>query len=138
MELTCRTDGKNAYTRFEGTEGWVQYSSGKLLTYPESLKTTMIGPDEIHLPRGNPRQAEDQYRNYLPDHVRNFLDCVKSRQDPIEPVETGHRTATLCHLGNIAMRLKRKVRWDPEKEEVLGDTEATALLTRVPRAPWTM
>jgi predicted dehydrogenase len=136
VELTCRTDRTNAYTRFEGPEGWVQYSSGKLLTYPESLKATKIGTDEVQLPRSNPKQAEDAYRNYLPDHVRNFLDCVKSRQDPIEPVEVGHRTASICHLGNIAMRLRRKVRWDPDAEKILGDDEASALLTRPLRAPW--
>jgi hypothetical protein len=72
----------------------------------------------------------------LPDHVRNFLDCVKSRQDPIEPVEVGHRTATLCHLGNIAMRLKRTIKWDPDKEQIVGDDEATGLLSRPLREPW--
>jgi predicted dehydrogenase len=136
VELTCRTDEKNSYARFEGTEGWVQYSSGKLQTYPESLKTTVIGPDEVRLPRSNPKQTEDLYRNYLPDHVRNFLDCVKSRQDPIEPVEVGHRTATVCHLGNIAMRLKRTIKWDPDEEQIIGDDEATGLLSRPLREPW--
>ena len=124
VELTCQTIDKGSYTKFEGTEGWVQYSSGKLQTYPESLKTSKIGPDEIHLPIGNPRQTEDRYANYLPDHVRNFLDCIKSRQEPIGSVELGHRTASICNLGNIAMRLKRKFRWDPDKEEILGDSEA--------------
>jgi predicted dehydrogenase len=136
VELTCRTDEKNAYTRFEGTEGWVQYSSGKLQTYPESLKTTVIGPDEIHLPHANPNQTEDLYRNYLPDHVRNFLDCVKSRRDPIEPVESGHRTATVCHLGNIAMQLRRTIKWDPDREQIIGDEEASRLLSRPLREPW--
>src|SRR4051812_14600482 len=134
--LTCETEENHSYTRFEGTEGWVQYSSGKLQTYPESLKTTVIGPNEVPLPVGNPRQTEDQYRNYLPDHVRNFLDCIKSRQEPIGPVDIGHRTASICNLGNIAMRLKRKIRWDPDKEQILGDDEATALLSRPMRAPW--
>jgi predicted dehydrogenase len=136
IELTCQTIDKGSYTRFEGTEGWVQYSSGRLLTSPESLKTTAIGPNEIHLPIGNPRQTEDKYENYLPDHVRNFLDCIKTRQEPIGSVELGHRTASICNLANIAMRLKRKIRWDPDKEEILGDSEATALLSRPLRSPW--
>ena len=136
VELTCQTEGKNAYARFVGTEGWVKYSSGKLETYPANLKTTVIGPNEVHLPRGNPNQNEDVYRNYLPDHVRNFLDSVKSRKDPISPVEVGHSTANVCHLGNIAMRLKRKVRWDPEREQIVDD-EASALLGRHMREPWT-
>jgi predicted dehydrogenase len=136
VELTCQTIDKGSYTKFEGAEGWVQYSSGKLQTYPESLRTTKIGANEIHLPIGNPKQTEDRYQNYLPDHVRNFLDCIKTRQEPIGSVELGHRTSSICNLGNIAMRLKRKIRWDPEKEEILGDSEATALLSRPMRSPW--
>ena len=70
------------------------------------------------------------------DHVRNFSQCVKSRHDPVEPVEVGHRTASLCHLGNIAMRLKRKIHWDPAKEQIVGDDEAAKMLARPMRAPW--
>ena len=67
-------------------------------------------------------------------HLQNWLDCIKTRQSPNAPVEVGHRTATLCHLANIARELKRKLRWDPDKETFLGDEEATALLSR-PRRP---
>ena len=112
------------------------YISGKVQTYPESLRFSKIGPNEIHLPVGNPRQTEDKYANYLPDHVRNFLDCIKTREQPIGPVDIGHRTASICNLGNIAMRLKRSIRWNPEAEEIIGDDEATALLSRPMRAPW--
>jgi hypothetical protein len=97
--------------------------------------TTVIGPKEIHLPKSNPARTEDVYSQYIPDHVGNFLASVKSRQDPIEPVEVGHRTATICHLANIAMLLKRNIRWDPEKEEILDD-DAAAMLNRPMRAPW--
>lgn len=89
-----------------------------------------------HSPRSNPRRTEEARREYIPDHVRNFLDSVKSRRDPIEPVEVGHRTATICHLGNIAMRLKRKIRWDPDRERIMGDEEAAGLLSRPIRDPW--
>ena len=68
--------------------------------------------------------------------MRNFIDCVKSRKDPIEPVEAGHRVASLCHLGNIAMKLHRKIRWNPQEEQILGDEEAAAMLSRPMRAPW--
>jgi hypothetical protein len=68
--------------------------------------------------------------------VRNFLDSVKSRREPIEPVEHGHRTATICHLGNIAMQLNRKIRWNPETEDIIGDPDAVALLTKPMRGPW--
>ena len=84
----------------------------------------------------NERRTENSYNLYLPDHVRNFLDCIKSRNDPISPVEDGHRTATVCHLGNIAMQLKRKITWNPEQEEVAGDSDAAALLTKPMRGPW--
>ena len=63
---------------------------------------------------------------------------MKARRDPIEPVEIGHRTATICHLGNIAMLLKRQIRWDPAKEEILGDAEAAAMLARPMRGPWSL
>jgi hypothetical protein len=68
--------------------------------------------------------------------VRNFIDCVKSRQDPIEAVEIGHSTATLCHVANIAMKLRRKLRWDPAAEQFVGDDEANAMLERPMREPW--
>ena len=55
------------------------------------------------------------------DHYQNFLDCIKSRQKPIADVEIGHRTATVCHLGNMAVRLGRKIQWDPAKEQIVGD-----------------
>jgi predicted dehydrogenase len=69
-------------------------------------------------------------------HVRHFIDCVKSRQRPIAEVEDGHLTAAMCHLGNIATRLGRSVRWDPEKEQIIGDAEANRWLERPYRAPW--
>ncbi|HEV2232185.1 MAG TPA: Gfo/Idh/MocA family oxidoreductase [Terriglobia bacterium] len=72
----------------------------------------------------------------LESHVRNFLDCIKSRARPAADVEDGHRTATACHLANISLRLGRKVRWDAAKEEIIGDAEASAYLVRPYRNPW--
>jgi len=69
-------------------------------------------------------------------HARNFLDCVKSRQKPNADVEEGHRSATMCHLGNISTRLGRSLKWDAAKEQVVGDTEANAMLSRPYRGPW--
>jgi len=70
------------------------------------------------------------------DHVRNFLDCVKSRKRPNADVEEGHLTAVTCHLGNIATLLERSLRWDSEREQVIGDTEANQWLSRRYREPW--
>ncbi|HWB85731.1 MAG TPA: Gfo/Idh/MocA family oxidoreductase [Bryobacteraceae bacterium] len=69
-------------------------------------------------------------------HVRNFLDCVKSRKRPNADVEEGHRSAVMCHLGNISMRLGRSLRWDAAKEQIVGDSEANGMLSRPYRAPW--
>jgi len=69
-------------------------------------------------------------------HVRNFLDCVKSRQRTVADVEDGHYTALSCHLGNISLRLGRALKWDPVKEEIVGDREANAMLERPYREPW--
>ncbi|MCK4294792.1 MAG: gfo/Idh/MocA family oxidoreductase, partial [Planctomycetes bacterium] len=60
----------------------------------------------------------------------------KTRQDPIAPVEVGHRSATICHLGNIAMMLKRKLRWDPDAERFINDEQANRMLNKPMRAPW--
>jgi len=75
-------------------------------------------------------------RDQFQRHVRNFLDCVKSRQAPVSDFESGHRVATACHLANISLRLGRKIRWDAGKEEVVGDPEAARMLDRPYRAPW--
>ena len=69
-------------------------------------------------------------------HIDNFFDCVVSRATPNADIEEGHRSTVLCHLGNIAMRLGRKIRWDPETETCPDDPEATAMLRRPYRAPW--
>ncbi len=69
-------------------------------------------------------------------HVRNFLDCIKSRKQPISDLESSHRVATVCHLANISLRVGRRLRWDADKEAIVADPEAAALLVRPYRAPW--
>jgi Predicted dehydrogenases and related proteins len=76
--------------------------------------------------------SDEQFRL----HARNFLDCVKSRQRPIADVEDGHQVAIACHLANISLRLGRKIRWDNEKQTIIGDREAEAMLERPYRKPW--
>ena len=74
------------------------------------------------------------------DHMANFFDCVKSRKPPISPVDTGHRVISACHLANIAMHLRRKIYWDPQREEIIGDPEAgqSAYVRREQRKPYTI
>ena len=123
VELECITRKENMSCRFEGTEGWVETGYGGFSTGPASLRTSVIGPNEIRL--------GDSI-----NHIRNFLDCVKSRQNPAAPVEVGHRSATVCHIANIAMQLRRKLRWDPQAERFVGDETANRMLGRTAREPW--
>jgi len=69
-------------------------------------------------------------------HARNFLDCLKSRQTPATDLESGHRVATTCHLANISMKVGRKIVWNAEKEDIVGDREANRMLVRPYRKPW--
>ena len=123
IELICRTQDPGFGARFEGTEGWIQYTYNQIDASSESIKQSEIGPREIHLPVSD-------------NHYRNFLDCVRSREEPIEPVEAGHRTASLCHAGNVAMRLRRKLQWDPDKEVFVDDDQANQMVRRPYRQPW--
>ncbi len=77
-------------------------------------------------------QVRDQFR----PHVRNFLDCVKSRQAPLADLDSAHQTSIACHLANIAMRTGRVIQWDPAANDIVGDAAASALLTKTYRAPW--
>jgi hypothetical protein len=70
------------------------------------------------------------------DHHQNFLDCMRSREKPIADVEIGHRSATVCHLGNLVARLGRPVQWNPETETIVDDDEAAAMVDRPYREPW--
>lgn len=74
----------------------------------------------------------DQFRR----HAKNFLECVRSRHEPISNLESGHRVVTACHLANISLRLGRKLRWDAHKEAIIDDPEAESMLERPYRAPW--
>jgi predicted dehydrogenase len=122
--------------RFEGTEGSLRYRSPDFVTDPVSIKDSPIGPNDITLPVSNAERKENDYKNYVPDHVANFIASVKSRKDPILPVETAHRMTSICNLGNIVMLLNRKVQWDPTQEQIVGDDAANAMLSRPMRAPW--
>lgn len=98
---------------------------GGLYTNPPEIARTEFKPTDIRLYRSD-------------NHQRNFLDCIRTRQQPICPAEVGHRSATCCHLANIAMRLGRELNWDPKNERFINDDEANAMLTRPYRAPWTL
>ena len=124
VELHVKSGGTSIH--FRGSDGWCgskSWDSGLEGSSREMLRLK-FGPDDVQL-----------YTCKGGEH-RNFLDCVKSREDPYFPAEIGHRCATLCHMGNISMRLDRKLKWDPDKEEFLGDSEANAMRSREMRKPW--
>jgi predicted dehydrogenase len=99
---------------------------------PKRVEQT--GPDESWT--GSVEDRSGNAREQLRLHVRNFLDCVKSRQEPVSDLESAHRVATACHLANISLRLGRRLRWDPTREEILDDAEASRWLVRPYRPPW--
>jgi predicted dehydrogenase len=100
------------------------------------------GPQRIQVtgpPRPRTAPVEDRSgnsRQQLQTHVRNFLDCVKSRRQPLSDLESAHRVASACHLANLSLRLGRKIRWDARREEILEDSEAARWLVRPYRPPW--
>ncbi len=111
--------------RFEGTDGWVCVNRARIDAQPKSLLKEPIGPGEVQLYRSN-------------DHKGNFLECVRTRREPIADVEVGHRSASLCHLANIAMKIPRRLRWDPVAETFVDDAEANRMMVRGMRSPWTI
>ena len=124
VKLNVKSGGTSIH--FYGSEGWCgskSWDSG-LEASKKSIVKDPIAKDGLHL-----------YTCKGGEH-RNFLDCVKSRKDPYFPAEIGHRCATLCHLGNISMRLNQKLEWDPEKETIQNSKKASLMLSRKMREPW--
>ncbi|WP_337174962.1 Gfo/Idh/MocA family oxidoreductase [Paludisphaera sp.] len=124
VKLVClQGEGKGRSVEFEGERGTIGVWRGGIeASDPEILKA---------------REGEGRVPLYVSDdHHQNWLDCVKSREKPICDVEIGHRSATVCHLGNIAIRSGRKIAWDPAAETIPDDAEAAAMLSRPYRSPW--
>jgi predicted dehydrogenase len=126
--------------KFEGTEGWVFVSRGNeqvtssdpvaklkdaqaLSASDPKIITSVIGPDEIHLPVSR-------------EHHGNWLDAIRTRQPPIAPVEVAHRSCSACLLHHMAMKTKRKLRWDPTRERFHDDDEANSMVSRPQRWPY--
>jgi predicted dehydrogenase len=108
---------------FEGDGGTVYITLGRTEAEPARLNEETFRPGESRLYESN-------------HHVRNFLDCVRARRPTICPIDVAVRSDTLCHLSDIAMRLGRRLRWDPQAERFLDDPAANAMLTRAMREPW--
>jgi predicted dehydrogenase len=125
--------------KFYGSQGWIFVTRDEPVTSSDpsapaskieplvasnpKILTSVIGPNEVHL-----YKSEDQHGNWL--------DCIRSRKTPIAPVEVGHRACSSCLLHQIAMKAKRKLYWDPERERFKNDDAANAMLSRPQRAPF--
>jgi predicted dehydrogenase len=99
------------------------------------------GPQPVPEPKGKqlwtePDKAEGDWQELYVLHVRNFLDCIKSRKTPLSDVQSGHQIATACHLTNISLKTGRKIRWDAKTEQIIDDPEAARMLVRQYRSPW--
>lgn len=123
-------DGHSYGIQFQGTQGTLFVDRSGFEFTPELQR---VG-DESAPPAEKPFKGEGSPQ-HLP-HVRNFLDCVKSRQAPASEIEIGHRSTTAALLGNIALKVKQKITWDGKKEQIVGNTEAATLLTKQYRSPW--
>ncbi|OHB63539.1 MAG: oxidoreductase [Planctomycetes bacterium RBG_13_50_24] len=124
VKVICTDNIKNKQgVVFEGSEGWVYVRRGFIDAQPKTLLDSTIGSDEIRLCKSD-------------NHKSNWLECIKSRAETIAPVEIGHRSCTVCLLGEIAMRLGRKLKWDPDTEQFVGDDQANRMLWRPMRSPW--
>ncbi len=117
---------------FHGENGVLVVDRFGWEVFPETRR--IDGRQRTYKATGLPRQRVG--RDYTPDHVQNFLDCMGSREAPVADVEIGHNSVIACHLGNIAQRLGRQVRWDADKEQVIGDPEAEAMTAVNYREPW--
>jgi predicted dehydrogenase len=109
--------------KFIGSDGWIYVTRGKIeASNPDLLKQEL------------PASAERLYVSR--NHMGNFIECMRTRKPPIAEAEIGHRSVSVCHLGNIALRLGRKLTWDPKAEAFVGDDEAQRFLARTMRKPW--
>lgn len=147
-ELAGRSRGAGGGTEYIGTLGTLVVSRGGIEVFPD---TVIPADDQIpqftrprRAPQGPPKlrttavklDGFDQVKDQFQPHVRNFIDCMRSRKQPVSDLETAHRTAVACHLANLAMKVGRTLRWDWEREEIVGDAEASKLLTKPYRSPW--
>jgi predicted dehydrogenase len=108
-----------------GTEGWIWVSREGIQTQPDSLLRAVIGPHDQRVIHSN-------------DHERNFLEAIRTGCPTISPIEAAAHDEMICQMGDIAVRLKQKLRWDPEKEEFADSAQANRRLSRPHRSPWSI
>ncbi len=120
VEMTA--DFEDNLIRFTGTKGILEVNRSYLKTVPENLVNVKLSPQEKHLYVSN-------------HHLLNWIHCLRSRLQPVTDIEIGCRSVTVCHLGNLAVQMKKTLHWDPVKEK-FSDAETNRLLIRAMRSPW--
>ncbi len=118
--------------KFEGDEGWVHVNRQGIWAEPESLLGVKLGADD------EPLHTSPRYPNPYTGHTADLFRSMRTRQDPVSPVEAGHAASTLGNVADIALRLGRKLTWDPAQDCFPGDSEANCMLSRATRSPWTI
>ena len=122
VKVVCANGEKGGCT-FIGEKGKIFVDRGKIESTPAEVLQEQLKDTDVKLYASK-------------NHHQNWLECIRSRKLPICDAEIGHRSATVCHLGNIAIRTGRKVQWDPAREQIVGDKEAAAMVSRPYREPW--
>jgi predicted dehydrogenase len=115
---------RSGATWFGEKGDWVWVDRGRFDASSPQIRDSRIEANELRL--------------RSPGHQREFINCVKTRDTTLTPAEVAHRSASVGHLGQIAMVTGRKIKWDPAKEEIANDPGASAMLGRTPRAPWSL
>jgi predicted dehydrogenase len=123
-------NGKTNGITFHGTDGTLFVDRQGLEIFPETRKS-----GETTIDRTQALKVENSNQHHL-DHMKNFIDCVRSRNTPVADIEIGHRSTTTALLGNIAYRTGRRIEWDGARERIVGDAKASEQLARAYRRPW--
>ena len=118
--------------KFVGDEGWVRADRSGIWAEPASLLNVALKASDSRL------HASPDFRTRTRPHTADFFRSIRSRQDPVSPVEAGQAASTLGNVSDIALRLGRKLTWDPTRDMFVGDDDANAMLTRASRSPWTV
>ena len=113
------------YTQFIGTDGWIAVYYANMECHPQSLREEPLAADAVRLPISKGQE-------------RNFIECVQGRQTPASNIDDAVRSDIISHITDIAVRTGRRITWDPLKEEVIGDPQASRMLSRMMRAPWNL
>jgi predicted dehydrogenase len=123
IALQSRGAFADRFIRFVGADGWIQVDdeTNKITAQPESILKQ--------------RSISARSWAHVGDHVRNFLDCIKTREQTTCPPEAAHRATTIGHAANLCIRLGRKLTWDPQRE-LFDDGDANSMISRAMRAPW--